>query len=103
MSTRTRYLFDVVYLGEKADGGFGRTTVYRMVERDWASAPRKGDLVSLGGGDLIVSEVATVVFQDGFVALTFLVKQDEDNVSLRMLTDLGFGPLDVPEAPAAVG
>ncbi len=101
--SKAKYLFDIVFIGQKADGGFGRTTVYRMVERDWPSAPRQGDGVSLGGGDLIISDVVTVAFHDGWVKLTFLVKQDETDVTLQLLTVLGFGPLDVPEAPPAVG
>ena len=103
MSNKRRYMIDCVFLGPKEDGGFGRTTLYRMIERDWASVPRQGDLISLGGGDLVVTEVATVTFLDGHVQLTVLIKQSEyEYVSVLLLKDLGFGPLEVPDAPPAV-
>lgn len=70
-------------------GGKRVPPLYRQVERAWPSAPRVGDGVSLGGGDVMIGTVIAVEFTDsGKVTLKFLM-QPED---VSNLIDLGFAP-----------
>ena len=64
------------------------STLYRSVDRQWPSVPRKGDVVSLGGGDQLVEDVRWVEFLDGKVVLHFQMNQDDR----QFLVDLGFEP-----------
>ncbi len=94
----SKYLFDVTHFDVQGQ----RTQLQRYVERDWASVPRGSEFVSLGGGGLVAAEVVSATYNDGWVELTFLVKQDEADVSVQQLRDLGFDDRPEPAGPAAV-
>ena len=95
----TKFLLDVTHLDSNAK----RSSVQRMVERDWPGVPREGELVSLGGGDRVLAPLADAQWQDGWVRLVFLLRDnEEDQISLQELVDLGFAPMVVPDEPPAL-
>lgn len=70
------------------------SSLYRTVERQWPTVPRKGDLVSLGGSDSVVEEVMWVEFLSGKVVLHFTLHEDDR----PDLVDLGFEPAPIQPA-----
>lgn len=97
--SRTKYVLDVVHF----DASGQRSSVQSIVERDWPGAPRQGESVSLGGGDRLLAEVVDIEWRDGWVKLLFVLNENEHDVTLAELSDLGFAPLSVPDEPPALG
>lgn len=83
----SRYQFHVTHI----DADCTLRRAQRFGRMHWPSAPREGDLVSLGGGDKLVTDVNGVEFRDGWVRLNFLVRDDADEqITWQEVLDLGY-------------